>query len=107
MNKYEVVSPLGETVVSKKRIVPRYLDTLNGKTVCEIWNEEFRGQITLPIVREMLRKRYPDVNVIPYTEFPTSTINRQTAAETVKTLEAIRVALLEKRCDVVITAEGG
>jgi hypothetical protein len=106
MNKYEVVSPLGEPVVRERRI-GRYLDTLNGKTVCEIWNEEFRGHITLPIVREMLRKRYPDVNVIPYTEFPTSTLNRQTAAEMPKILEAMRVAFLEKRCDVVITAEGG
>ena len=106
MSKYEVVSPLGEPVV-KERYAGRYLDTLNGKTVCEIWNEEFRGEITLSQVRETLRKKYPDVKVVPYTEFPSSTINRQTTAEMKKTLEAIRVAILEKGCDAVITAEGG
>jgi len=106
MNKYEVVGPLGEPVVGERRI-GRYLDTLNGKTVCEIWNEEFRGHITLSTVREMMRKRYPGVKVIPYTEFPTSTLNRQTSAEMTNTLEAMRVAILEKGCDAVITAEGG
>lgn len=106
MSKYEVVSPLGEPVVKERRM-GRYLDTLNGKTVCEIWNEEFRGQITLSLVREALQKQYPGVNIIPYTEFPGSTINRQTTEEMTKTLEAMRVALLEKGCDAVITAEGG
>jgi len=106
MSKYEVVSPLGEPVIKERRM-GRYLDTFNGKTVCEIWNEEFRGEITLSLVREALKKQYPDVNIIPYTEFPGSTINRQTTEEMKKTLEAMRVAILEKGCDAVITAEGG
>jgi len=106
MNKYEVVSPLGEPVLAEK-YTGRYLDTLNGKTVCEIWNEEFRGEITLSLVRETLQKQYPDVKMVPYTELPSSTINRQTTEEMKKTLEAIRVAILEKGCDAVITAEGG
>ena len=106
MSKYEVVSPLGEPVV-KERYAGRYLDTLDGKTVCEIWNEEFRGEITLSLVRETLQKQYPDVKMVPYTELPSSTINRQTTEEMKKTLEAIRVAILEKGCDAVITAEGG
>ena len=48
-----------------------------------------------------------DVKVIPYTEFPGSTLNRQTSTEMTNTLEAMRVAILEKGCDAVITAEGG
>jgi len=106
MDKYEVVSPLGEPVVKERRM-GRYLDSLNGKTVCEIWNEEFRGEITLSLVREEMKKRYPDVKIIPYIEFPGSTINRQTTEEMKKTLESMRTAILEKGCDAVITAEGG
>ena len=60
MAEYEVVSPLGEPVVGARQ-VGRYFDSLNGKTVGEIWNGEMRGDLTFPIVREMLRKRYPGV----------------------------------------------
>ena len=105
MTKYEVVSPLGEPIVEAKR-VGRYFDTLNGKTVCEIWNEEMRGDLTFPIIREMLRKRYPGVKVIPYTELPSSILNVQNSAEMAKRLEAVKVALTEKGCDAVITAQG-
>ena len=105
MEHYEVVSPLGEPVIESRR-VGRYFDTLNGKTVGEIWNEEMRGDLTFPIIREMLSKRYPDVKVIPFTELPSSILNVQSPEEMTKRLEAVRNALIEKGCDAVITAQG-
>ncbi|MFC2060407.1 hypothetical protein ACFLTZ_04885 [Chloroflexota bacterium] len=104
--KYEVVSPLGEPVAEAGH-VSRYFDTLNGKTVCMSWNDEFRGHITLPIIGEMLQKRYPGVKVVPYTELPLTHLNILSPAEVPKRLEAWRVALKEKGCDAVISAQGG
>ena len=102
---YEVMSPLGQTVFEAKP-APKHFDTLNGKTVCEIWNGLFRGNVTFPIIREMLKKRYPDVKVIPYTELPVTPINVQGVADSARRLEAVKVALKEKGCDVVISSQG-
>ncbi|MGA2463808.1 MAG: hypothetical protein ABSH06_05570 [Thermodesulfobacteriota bacterium] len=104
--KLKVVSPVGEPGV-KEISPPPSLNTLNGKTVCEVWNGGFEGHVSFPIVREMLQKRYPDVKVIPYTELPMATIPSFGSANKAQTLEALRVALAEKGCDAVITGNGG
>jgi hypothetical protein len=49
-------------------MAPR-LKTLEGKTICEIWNEGFRGDESFPIIEKMLKERYPAVKIIRYTEF--------------------------------------
>lgn len=105
--KLNVVSPVGETVNETITSLAPRLETLEGKTVCEIWNGGFKADVMFPIIDEMLRARYPGVKVIPYTEFPAVSI---TALESVKkagTLEAVRTALLEKGCDALITGNGG
>ncbi|MGA2463804.1 MAG: hypothetical protein ABSH06_05550 [Thermodesulfobacteriota bacterium] len=104
--KLKVVSPVGEPVVQEVSSPPS-LNTLNGKTVCEVWNGAFEGHVSFAIVREMLRKRYPDVKVIPYTELPMTTVPSLSSGNKVQTLEALRVALVEKGCDAVITGNGG
>ena len=102
---YEVVNPLGKPSAEVMPIAPR-LDTLDGKTVCEIWNGSFRGQVSFPIIEEMLRERYPGVKVISYSEFPLTLVPSLKSTTKAKTLEAVRVALLEKGCDAVITGNG-
>ncbi len=103
--KLKVVSPVGEAVVQQRDLAPR-LDTLEGKTVCEIWNAGFRGEVVFPIIEEMLRKRYPGVKVIPYTEFPLINLASMETAIREKTLEAVRARLMDKGCDAVITGNG-
>ncbi len=104
--KLEVVCPLGELSVKSIPLAPRP-DTLEGKTVGEIWNGGFGGEISFPIIREMLRERYPGVRIVPYTEFPLVTIASLWPERKAKTLEAVRKALVEKGCDAVITGNGG
>ena len=70
MEKLEVVSPLGRDTVTRAGAAPR-LDTLEGKTVCEIWNGVFKGDVTFPMIRKLLQARYHGLEVIPYTEFRT------------------------------------
>ena len=67
--KYEVVSPLGERDTKWIDMAPR-LETLEGKTICELWNQSFKPNITFPVIRELLQKKYPGVKIVPYTEGP-------------------------------------
>ncbi len=102
---YKVVSPVGKRHLRARRM-PSRLSTLEGKTIGEIWNGGFRGDVTFPIIRAMLRDMYPGVKVIPYTEFPLVTVPSLKPATKAETLEAVKAAFLEKRCDAVIVGNG-
>ena len=103
--EWEVMSPRGQ-LVGETVPLARRLDTLEGRTVCEIWNTGFRGDVSFPIMEKMLRERYPGVKVIPYTELPFSSAQSLTPSTKAQTLEAIRKALIEKGCDALITGNG-
>ena len=104
--KVKTVSPLGEVHVKTMVPLSPRLDTLEGKTVCEIWNGGFMGEVVFPIIEEKLRKRYPGVKIIPYSRFPLVSIGSFHPGTEAETLEAVRVALVENGCDAVITGNG-
>ena len=105
MKEIEVISPIGDESIEQKAIAPR-LDTLEGKTVCEVWNGDFKGDFTFGACRELLKERYPGVRVIPYTEFPFSSI-RGTPAHQRELDERIVALAKEKGCDALISGNGG
>jgi len=102
---YNVVSPLGDPTVKMITMAPR-LDTLAGKTVCLVWNHTFKSNITLPAIGESLKKKYPDIKIIPYTEIDAATRGavRTDVSTEIATLQAV---LKEKGCDAVISGNGG
>ena len=102
---YEVVSPVGKPSAKRIPLAPR-LATLDGKTIGVVWNGSFRGEASFPIIASMLRERCAGVNVIPYSEFPLLTVSSLQPDKKETALEAVRVALLQKRCDAVITGNG-
>jgi hypothetical protein len=104
-SEIEVISPLGGQRHQEKSFAKR-LDTLNGKTVCELWNADFKGDFTFPIYRELLKERFPDVKFIPYTEFPCSSL-RGTPAHQRELDQRMAALAKEKGCDAVITGNGG
>jgi hypothetical protein len=105
MNPYEVISPMGIKSVKKQNIAPR-LDILDGKTICETWNRDFKGDIMFPIYRELFNKRYAGVKVIPYTEFPSSPLGG--TPEFQREVSAQIAALAKERgCDAIISGNGG
>ena len=69
----KVISPLGGKTGKASVGAPR-LDSLNGKTIGEMWNGDFKGNFTFPIIRDHIAERFEGVNFVPYTEFPYSTI---------------------------------
>jgi hypothetical protein len=103
--KYAVVSPLGRRDAQWIDMAPR-LDTLEGKTVCELWNQSFKSNITFPVIREMLRQKYPGVKIVPYTEMPPHHM-LENPGVTNAASEALIAALKAKQCDAVISGNGG
>ena len=101
--KYDVVSPLGERKIKMITMAPR-LDTLDGKTICEIANLSFRSDVTIPIIGDLLKKDYPGIKVIPHTEMPRPFVLGKAPKEQV---EALIAAFKEKGCDAVISGNGG
>jgi len=101
----EVVTPLGAESVTKKDISPRP-ELLEGKTICEVWNGDFKGDFTFPAYRDLFKERYPNAKVIPFTEFPFSSIRGTPAHQ--RDLDEKIVALAKARgCDALISGNGG
>ena len=104
MEKLSVVSPAGQPAVKTTNAAPRLAD-LDGKTVGELWNGVFKGDISFPVIRRLLQAKYPRLRIIPYTEFPhhhTSDNLTQQRALARQLAELAR----EKGCDAVITGNG-
>jgi hypothetical protein len=110
--KMEVASPLGEVVGESVPPAPR-LDTLNGKTVCEFSSNLYNEEMSFPILREMLRERYPDIKLIPFEEMneglPGSTMMTYSGkiAEQDQKMSAAIALAKEKGCDAAIVGNGG
>jgi len=105
MEKLSVISPTGAEAVEQKNLAKRH-ETLNGKVVAEVWNEDFKGDIMFPIYRELLRKRFPDVKIVPYTEIPFASL-KGTPSYQREVLNQVTAALKAKGADAVITGNGG
>ena len=65
---YEVVWPKGERRL-KTRPLAKRLDTLNGKTVAQLWDYLFAGDEVFAALEEELAKTYPDVKWVSWREF--------------------------------------
>ena len=64
--QYAVVWPLGRLQVDAGTEFPKSLPDLNGATIGEMWDWLYKGDSLFPIVREELRKRYPDIKFVEY-----------------------------------------
>ena len=88
----EVYDPTGRVEVTQVH-APR-LDTLEGKTICELSAEQWGTWRTFPEIRKHLQELFPTATFIPYTEFPKG----------VKGIDSKEIAdiVAEKGCDAVI-----
>jgi hypothetical protein len=88
-----VCDPTGSMEITEAH-APR-LDTLEGKTICELSNDTWQAHRVLPEVRRLLQGRFPGAKFIPYTEFPTGNggIDTEKAAELVARMGAHAVII--------------
>ena len=76
------------------------LDTLEGKTICELSNGAWQFDRIFPFLREQLKKQFPTVNILPYTEVIGSRADLENLDHVIKVLK-------EKGCQAVITGMAG
>jgi hypothetical protein len=102
---YRVVSPLGDSKVTMVAMGPR-LDTLEGKTVCLVWNHAFKADITFPAIAESLKSKYRNIKIVPYTEIDAAI--RAAGGDFTSPEPALLAKVFkEKGCDAVISGNGG
>ena len=104
LGHYEVISPAGIDIVERKAAAPRLAD-LKGKTIGEIWNGVFKGDETFPILRRALERKFPDVRIVPFTEFPHFPGDDRPASQRAAA-QKIAALAKEKGCDAVISGNG-
>ncbi len=97
---YEVVWPRGKKTVETIRLAKRF-DTLEGKTICALWNWVFRGDQIFPIIERELAKRYHGIKFVSYEAFGSTH-----GAEEAKVIAALPDKLKQNKCDAVISGVG-
>jgi hypothetical protein len=102
MKAFSVLGPVGRHVGKTGPLAARVPD-LTGKTVGEVWNGYFRGDVLFPVMRQLLEKRYPGVKIVPYTELPVL----NPTGNTDELCARLKEALARTGCDAVIAGVGG
>lgn len=99
--KLNVVSPLGVPSV-KATSAARRLASLEGKTIGEVWNGDFKGDVTFPIIRRLLQQRYPSLRFVPFSAFPHTHVSDNATRQRER---ATLIASLAKEngCDAVLS----
>jgi hypothetical protein len=101
--KLVVSSPVSEVSINRGN-APR-LDTLNGKTLCEVWTTGHYGaDRTFPMIRGLLKQRFPDIKIVPYSEFE---IGKPDISKRWGPLDKVGEILQAKGCDAVLLGNGG
>ena len=65
---YEAYWPRSTRQQMTRELAPR-LDTLEGKTVAQLWDELFKGDVVFELLEEGLKKRYPGIKFVSWREF--------------------------------------
>lgn len=100
-----VISPEGLPLGLTNKISP-HLSSLDGKTIGEVYNNHFRGELMFHTYRRLFGKKFDGVKIIPYDEFPIVYVGGDPASQK-KIAREIAAIAKEKGCDALITGNGG
>jgi len=98
--RYRVLWPLARIDIPAP-VAAQGLPDLSGKTVAELWDNIFRGDVAYAQLREHLRARYPGIRFVPFSEFGNIHGPRQRDI-----LDALPGRLREHGVDAVISGIG-
>lgn len=101
----KVISPEGLPLGATGR-VSRPLETLEGKTIGEVYNNHFKGELMFRAYRRLFKERYPGIRIIPYDEFPIVYVGGDAASQK-KIAKDIAALAKQRGCDSLITGNGG
>jgi hypothetical protein len=100
-----VLSPEG-LQLSALGAASRHLDTLEGKTIGEVYNNHFKGELMFRTYRRLLEQRYPGIKIIPYDQFPIVYVGGDAASQK-RIAKEIAALAKERGCHAIITGNGG
>lgn len=103
--KMGVISPEGLQQVASAGI-SRHLDSLDGITIGEVYNNHFKGELMFRTYRRLFREKFKNVKIIPYTEFPIVYVGGDPASQK-KTAKEVAALAKERGCDAIIAGNGG
>jgi len=103
--KMGVISPAGLQLRAAGS-VSRHLDTLEGKTIGEVYNNHFKGELMFQTYRRLFKERYPGVKIIPFDQFPIVYVGGDPVSQK-KTAQDIAALAKEWEVDAIITGNGG
>ncbi len=92
-----VYDPTG--AINVTQLYSKRLDTLAGKTICEIADDNWQDVRTFPVIRELIAKQFPTAKVIPFDKFTHGTKNIQ--------YPGIVDEIKKMGCDAVILGNAG
>ena len=103
--KMGVISPQG-LQTGKKNNVTQHIGDLKGKTICEVYNNHFKGEQMFHAYRRLFTEKFPGIKIIPYDEFPIVYVGADPELQR-KTAKEIAALAKERGCDAVISGNGG
>ena len=86
--------------------VSRPLENLEGKTIGEVYNNHFKGELMFQTYRRLLKEKYPGIRIIPYDQFPIVYVGGDSASQK-RIAKEIAALAKEKGVDAIITGNGG
>jgi len=86
---------------SKIKPLAKRLDTLNGKTIAQVWDQVFRGDEVFEFLEEGIKARYPDVKFVSWKEFGNTHGSDERAV-----VAALPEKFKERKVDAVISGMG-
>lgn len=84
----------------------RHLDSLDGKTIGEVYNNHFKGELMFRTYRRLFGEKFKGVKSVPFDEFPIVYVGGDPATQKKTAKEVARLAK-ERGCDALITGNGG
>ncbi len=100
-----VISPEGLQQGATKGL-SRHLDSLDGITIGEVYNNHFKGELMFRTYRRLFREKFKNVKIIPYDEFPIVYVGGDPASQK-KTAQEVAALAKERGCDAIIAGNGG
>jgi len=103
--KWGVISPEG-LPLGATGAMSRPLGSLEGKTIAEVYNNHFRGELMFQTYRRLFQERYRGIKIIPFDQFPIVYVGGDAASQK-KIAKEIAALAKERGCDAIITGNGG
>lgn len=104
-DKIAVISPRGLPQEGVRQI-SRHLDSLDGITIGEVYNNHFKGELMFRTYRSQFSKKFKNVKVIPFDEFPIVYVGGDPATQK-RVAKEVAALAKQRGCHAIITGNGG